>query len=547
MQKKAYSYIRFSTPQQLKGDSLRRQLEASRAYAKQHDLVLDESLRDIGVSAFKGKNATEGALKKFIELVEAGRIEKGSILILESLDRLSRQQVFTALGLFSSILSAGVEIVTLSDGQHYTAESINDVGQLMFSLISMSRSHEESAVKSKRLAASWENKRKLAVEFNRPMTNQCPKWLRISDDRSCFEVIEERAEIIRNIYAQSLSGVGQRKIAANLNKNGIATFHKGSMWHDSYIGKILNSKSVIGEYQPKKKGEPVGDIIADYYPAIVSEDIFYKAHSARVSRRNPASAGRKGKLFSNLFTGLCKCLECGATYRLIKHGRSHMMRCNSNYMENGCTCDKRWSYKSVENAALLILSEKIDWFSALGGHTNNKQQLEIEISSMKAKLDDAENQVSRFAELFSMADGAMMSDARNRYAKAMLLADELRHDIDVKEAELRTFTPVQHNVDRLNRIIYELGSVTDVHKLYELRAQINAIFRDAGLRLYFNEYGVYYHVQSTGQKDMLLVDEHKEILSMGAELEMLQRSIRGMDEYIKEVAGDLPKEASEVV
>ena len=71
MQKKAYSYIRFSTPQQLKGDSLRRQLEASRAYAEAHDMVLDDSLRDIGISAFKGKHATEGVLKKFIELVDA--------------------------------------------------------------------------------------------------------------------------------------------------------------------------------------------------------------------------------------------------------------------------------------------------------------------------------------------------------------------------------------------------------------------------------------------------------------------------------------------
>jgi len=31
-------------------------------------------------------------------------------------------------------------------------------------------------------------------------------------------------------------------------------------------------------------------------------------------------------------------------------------------------------------------------------------------------------------------------------------ADDLRHDIEVKEAELRTFTPVQHNVDRLSSI-----------------------------------------------------------------------------------------------
>ena len=87
--KKAYSYIRFSTPEQLKGDSLRRQLESSRKYALEHNLVLDESLRDLGVSAFKGKNATEGALKRFMELIDAGQVEQGSILILESLDRLS--------------------------------------------------------------------------------------------------------------------------------------------------------------------------------------------------------------------------------------------------------------------------------------------------------------------------------------------------------------------------------------------------------------------------------------------------------------------------
>lgn len=45
----AYSYIRMSTQQQLSGDSLRHQLEASREYAKKHDLNLDETLRREGV------------------------------------------------------------------------------------------------------------------------------------------------------------------------------------------------------------------------------------------------------------------------------------------------------------------------------------------------------------------------------------------------------------------------------------------------------------------------------------------------------------------
>ena len=60
---RAYSYVRMSTDLQLKGDSLRRQLEASREYAETHslDLVRDVELHDIGVSAIPGKISHQGA------------------------------------------------------------------------------------------------------------------------------------------------------------------------------------------------------------------------------------------------------------------------------------------------------------------------------------------------------------------------------------------------------------------------------------------------------------------------------------------------------
>lgn len=53
---RAYSYIRFSTEEQAKGDSLRRQLDLRHEYLKGKDLILDETLtmHDLGVSGFKG-------------------------------------------------------------------------------------------------------------------------------------------------------------------------------------------------------------------------------------------------------------------------------------------------------------------------------------------------------------------------------------------------------------------------------------------------------------------------------------------------------------
>ncbi|MGA2935987.1 MAG: recombinase family protein, partial [Syntrophobacteraceae bacterium] len=92
MTPKAYSYIRFSTPDQLNGDSLRRQLDLSKRYAAQHGLVLDENLnlQDLGLSAYHGEHR-EGALGRFLELVKGSRISEGSVLLVESLDRLSRE------------------------------------------------------------------------------------------------------------------------------------------------------------------------------------------------------------------------------------------------------------------------------------------------------------------------------------------------------------------------------------------------------------------------------------------------------------------------
>ena len=89
---KAYSYLRFSTPEQQKGDSFRRQASMAESYALKKGLNLDSALtfHDLGVSAFKGANAETGRLADFLEAVRAGLVPQGSFLLVEALDRLSR-------------------------------------------------------------------------------------------------------------------------------------------------------------------------------------------------------------------------------------------------------------------------------------------------------------------------------------------------------------------------------------------------------------------------------------------------------------------------
>ena len=88
MKPRLFSYVRFSSGKQSTGQSVERQLETAQRIANQYDLELDTlSFKDLGVSAFKGKNAAQGNLREFIYQI-GKRVPVGSWLVVENLDRL---------------------------------------------------------------------------------------------------------------------------------------------------------------------------------------------------------------------------------------------------------------------------------------------------------------------------------------------------------------------------------------------------------------------------------------------------------------------------
>ena len=112
----AISYARFSSAPQGEGHSLTRQLEAAEAYATANSLVIDRGLsfRDLGVSAWDRSNIQKGALGLFLKAVEGGKVPVGSTFIVESFDRLSRATPRQALSIFTRLLDAGLNVVTLN-------------------------------------------------------------------------------------------------------------------------------------------------------------------------------------------------------------------------------------------------------------------------------------------------------------------------------------------------------------------------------------------------------------------------------------------------
>ncbi|MBN9523587.1 recombinase family protein, partial [bacterium] len=126
----AYSYIRFSTREQRTGDSYRRQTAAAEAWAAGNKVRLDtSSYQDLGVSAYTGahrENPDRHGLALFLRAIEERKIPKGAYLLVENLDRLTREHLRAALTLFLNILDAGVHLVSLSPEKVFRADATGD-------------------------------------------------------------------------------------------------------------------------------------------------------------------------------------------------------------------------------------------------------------------------------------------------------------------------------------------------------------------------------------------------------------------------------------
>jgi DNA invertase Pin-like site-specific DNA recombinase len=317
----AYSYLRFSSPEQAKGDSIRRQTEDTDAWCQRNNAQLDTSLslRDEGVSAFKGKNRENPdvhALAQFLAFVKSGRVPAGSYLVLENLDRLSREEVVPAVNLFTGLLLAGVKVVQLNPGEViYTAKA--DMGQIMLAVCELSRGHSESAMKSDRVGKAWANKRKNAE--TKLVTRRVPGWMKrdadgraVLDDKGWPVLDPTGAATIRRVYALAGDGLGVGVIAKKLNAEGVPVLGRTTLkgrpvlWSETVVYHLLTTRTVLGEYQRhtgrNSARRPAGDPIADYYPRVIPDDDWHRVQGALKVRKKVGS-GRRGT-HVNLFAGL---------------------------------------------------------------------------------------------------------------------------------------------------------------------------------------------------------------------------------------------------
>lgn len=379
--KYAISYIRFSTKKQALGRSYERQLREAEEFCDHENITLVKEYKDLGKSAYKSINQQPNAgFGLFIRELKNGGISniEDTYLIVESLDRISREGVHQSLPKVMEILNLGIAIITISDKKVYdvTHSDPNQImNDLMMSMMMLAKAHQESLDKSYRIGDAWQKKKELAAKQSKsgkiePFSKMCPFWLKVVHKR--FEIKEDYAQTIRLIfdlatgkysagsYPIPLENINRKNFvsppATPLSSNDIVTFlnfnsvpilksgkrKKTNYWNTSNVNRILSNKALLGHYQPKKlvakeaeildfDGNKItikkdcyeedGKVIENYYPQLISTEQF-KLVQGYKKKRLKGRKGSKKNRFSNLLNGIAICKNCGSAMVHNDKGKS---------------------------------------------------------------------------------------------------------------------------------------------------------------------------------------------------------------------------------
>lgn len=486
MKPKAYSYIRFSSPEQAKGDSYRRQRAAALDYCAENGLELADTKEyrffDSGRSAYTGKHVgDEGEFGRFLTLVNEGAIKPGSVLLVESLDRLSRDKVNIALGQLLNLLGTGIKVVTLSDKRTYSNDSPDLATELIVSIAVMMRAHNESSEKGNRVAKAWRNKRELARSEKTPLGAACPYWLKLVD--GVYQQVPERVEVVRRIFDMTIQGYGQATISRRLNEDNVPVFgstrstkekprNKSGLWGTSSVEKILNNRALLGEYQPThlvgRVRENDGEAVEGFYPEIITPDVFLQAKAAR-SQRKTAGATKQSKNF-NVWQGLGKCRLCGDAMHLINKGRPP-----KGYTYLQCYSAKKGQCRSgsirIEQTEAVFkeVLANVDSMSLIQGKSAEiRRSLEVAEGRFQVIADKLQQATEVYTAVATIAGAKRIQELESEHAQCIATRDELRGQL------------ASHRVINKDDYFKQLDLVT-----YEGRAAANSLLKRLSIQVQF--------------------------------------------------------------
>jgi len=415
----AVSYVRFSSKKQEVGDSVRRQRQMALDWlARNHGYTLsDVTYEDLGLSASKGDHLN-GNLGKILEAVESGAIEPGSVILVETLDRFSRLPAIKTLNMLEAVVSKGVDLITLSDGQRYNEKSIN--GAQLFILAGAALgAYEYSQNLARRVSASYRGREEKAKQGG-TIKRRNPFWLtsegslkRGSDGAPSVEVV-----VVQDVFRSFIEGVSIRELARK---------HAAHFANPSSVRKLLISPATVGHWQlnevintpgEKQRRQP-GEVIKNVFEPAIEEVVWYQAQQLLGKRSDIVNAR------ANPLAGIVICALCGGNMARRNANEKNVnatMTCYTRGL-NKASCSNSKSYPMRVLGAVF--------FETMRGHVAASIQrtkltgAEQERVLLSGRISDLNTRKQRLLSLVEDGDEGAIERARALNIEAKELQSQL--------------------------------------------------------------------------------------------------------------------------
>lgn len=422
-------YIRVSTLEQAEsGYSISEQKDKLTDYCRVKDWQVAKIYSDPG---FSGASLDRPAMQQLITDCELGVFDA---VLVYKLDRLSRSQKDT-LYLIEDVFNANnVHFMSLSEN----FDTSTPFGKAAIGLISIFAQLEREQIKE----------RMQMGKLGRAKAGKIAAWSTVPfgyiKANDTYEVNPLQANIVKQIYADYLSGKSITKIYQDLNKDG--HIGKPVPWSYRTVRQILDHAVYTGRVAFK------GHLYDGMHPAIISRQDWEEVQrQLKIRQLEAAKKTNTPRPFQSryMLSGLLKCKYCGATmvinkshtkngpvwrYTCPTHQPRRYKRSATRYRIPPVDCKMTYKYRHELEPLVLAEIKKVSLDPDVVIKANQEQSATpiVDKQAIKAQLAKIKRQQDKLVDLYLLSDELDVDKLHERAEKLKAQANALRAQLSPK-------------------------------------------------------------------------------------------------------------------
>ena len=360
--RRAAIYARYSTDMQ-RERSIDDQVALCREYARKNGLRIIQSYSDRAQTS-----ASLVGREGIMSLIDDAKARKFDVVIVEALDRISRDQEDLA-GVFKRLSFANVEIVAVHEG---VADAVQvGIRGLLGSMFLSDLKH-----KVRRGMAG-------VVNDGRVAGGNAYGYDVVPGKPGERTINEEQAAVIRRIFREYVDGASPRDIAGRLNAEGVPP-PRGSKWNASTIngsknrsyGILVNALyngQIVWNRVHMVRDPDTGKRVSRFNPesdwkiaeaphlAIVDRETYNAAQARKADRTRLVEQGASTKKAKRLLSGLLRCSSCGSGMASVGfNGGRLRVQCSQNRESGSCDNNRKYNAERIEHAVVTGILSKLE-------------------------------------------------------------------------------------------------------------------------------------------------------------------------------------------